>query len=86
MNAATLKVGANLCFNDVPGGDHLIHVWKSEDREAIEKALGIPANSFTGALVNVGDDAYDTVWLSNEHRHFDLKAGYCLVQFEGQSL
>lgn len=86
MSTATLKVGANLTFNDVPGGDTLVHVWKSEDRDAIEKALGIPANSFTGALVNVGGEAYETVWLSNEQRHFDLRAGYCLVQYEGQAL
>jgi hypothetical protein len=86
MHTATIKVGTNLSFNDVPDGENLTHVWKSEDRDAIEKALGIPADSFTGALVNVAGAAYQTVWLSNEHRHFDLRAGYCLVQYEGQSL
>lgn len=80
MSAVTLEVGKFLPLDAVPDGGNLALVFMAEVREAIGLALSVPSSSFSAALVNIKGDKYETVWLCNEKKPFELTAAYCLVR------
>ncbi len=79
-----LVVGQCLPLNDIPDDDTLVYVFLKEDINQLVESLGLPPGMYSAALVKVKAADYQTVWLSKEHRSFDLNASYVLAKHGDQ--
>jgi hypothetical protein len=85
MRAATPEIGQFMPFDLVPNGGDLVLLVKQR-RADVARALAIPVDSFSAALVNTKGEKFETVWLCQAVNPVDLQAAYCLVRHNHETV
>lgn len=86
MEIAALQVGVSLLLKEIPDDENLVFCSNKHELSILIASLGLPYFECSGAWVKGLGGYYETIWICQDRRAFDLNATYILCKHLGQCI